>query len=299
MENNTFPKVAVGVCTYNRSNDLKRLLNSLKKLNYPNFEIIVVDNNSNDDTEQVAKSFSNVKYVREERQGLAYARNKLLDTCDESIEFLGILDDDETVNPDWIEKMLECFNLDQRVIAVGGPYLPVFPKVPPDWMPVDFHSHNVDVKGCNFYDNIGIAGGNGMVKMKNIRMRNVRFNTNLGYNGGVLLSGEDNEFYDKLVQDGELRGFTEFAPVMHHIPANKMTFKWFFKRYFFEGITQYYRFGSKVYLKNLLQLPVRIIRFLITLLTFNKKKIVKRFFKVVSNLGVVLAPGIVVLKIKS
>ena len=54
MENNTFPKVAVGVCTYNRSNDLKRLLNSLKKLNYPNFEIIVVDNNSNDDTEKVA-----------------------------------------------------------------------------------------------------------------------------------------------------------------------------------------------------------------------------------------------------
>lgn len=50
MENNTFPKVAVGVCTYNRSNDLKRLLDSLKKLNYPNFEIIVVDNNSNDDT---------------------------------------------------------------------------------------------------------------------------------------------------------------------------------------------------------------------------------------------------------
>ena len=44
----------------------------------------------------------------------------------------------------------------------------------------------------------------------------------------LLLSGEDNEFYDKLVQDGELRGFTEFAPVMHHIPANKMTFKWFF-----------------------------------------------------------------------
>lgn len=48
-----------------------------------------------------------------------------------------------------------------------------------------------------------------MVKMKNIRMRNVRFNTNLGYNRGVLLSGEDNEFYDKLVQDGELRGFIQ------------------------------------------------------------------------------------------
>ena len=78
-----------------------------------------------------------------------------------------------------------------------------------------------------------------------------------------------------------------------------MMFSWFIKRHFFEGVTQYYRFGYKVYLKNFLKLPVRIIRFLITLLTFNKKKIVKRFFKVVSNLGVVLAPGIVVLKIKS
>lgn len=54
-------------------------------------------------------------------------------------------------------------------------------------MPEDFHSYNVDIKGCNFYENIGIAGENGMVKMKNVRMRNVRFNTSLGYNGGVII----------------------------------------------------------------------------------------------------------------
>ena len=290
MENNTFPKVAVGVCTYNRSNDLKRLLNSLKKLNYPNFEIIVVDNNSNDDTEQVAKSFSNVKYVREERQGLAYARNKLLDTCDESIEFLGILDDDETVNPDWIEKMLECFNLDQRVIAVGGPYLPVFEIKPQWWMPMDFHAYNVDIKGCNVYNNIGIPGGNAMIKIKEAKKRNVKFNTSLGYNGTLLLSGEDNEFFDNLVRKEDLRGFTEFAPIIHYIPKNKMLFSWFLKRFFYEGVTQYYRFGKKIYYKSIFQLPLRFLRLFITLFTFKREKIVERFFKLVMNIGTVIAP---------
>lgn len=299
MENTNYPRVAVGVCTYNRSHDLKRLLDSLQKLDYPDYEIIVVDNNSTDDTKKVIKSFSKVKYVFEKYQGIAYARNKLIDSCENNVEFLGMIDDDETVNRDWIKKMLECFALSDKVVAVGGPYIPVFPKVPPEWMPLDFHAYNMDFKGCNISKNIGIAGGNTMFKLSVVREKKIRFNTSLGFKGGILLSGEDNDFFNKLDGTNYLRGFTEFAPAKHYISENKMMFSWFIKRHFFEGVTQYYRFGYKVYLKNFLKLPVRIIRFLITLLTFNKKKIVKRFFKVVSNLGVVLAPGIVVLKIKS
>ena len=69
-----------------------------------------------------------------------------------------------------------------------------------------------------------------------------------------------------------------------------MTFKWFLKRYFFEGVTQYYRFGKKVYLKNLLQFPLRTVNLLISLCSFNKKRIALRFFKVVMNIGVIAAP---------
>ena len=200
-----YPKVAVGVCTYNRSKDLKRLLESLQKLDYPNYEIIVVDNNSKDDTKKVAESFDNVKYVIEKTQGLAYARNRLIDSCEDDIEYLGILDDDETVNPDWIDKMLECFALDERIVAVGGPYFPKFSKIPPKWMPWDFHAYNLDIKGCKAYKNIGIPGGNGMIDLQILKKRNVRFNTELGYKGGLLLSGEDNEFYDKLIRNNDLR----------------------------------------------------------------------------------------------
>ena len=63
MKKTDCPKVVIGVCTYNRCKDLRRLLQSLIKLDYPNFEIIVVDNNSTDQTAQIVSGFEKVKYV--------------------------------------------------------------------------------------------------------------------------------------------------------------------------------------------------------------------------------------------
>ena len=73
MNKDKFPKVVIGVCTYNRCLGLKRLLQSLIKLDYPNFEIIVVDNNSTDQTAKIISEFEKVKYIFEARQGLAYS----------------------------------------------------------------------------------------------------------------------------------------------------------------------------------------------------------------------------------
>ena len=115
MKKTDCPKVVIGVCTYNRCKDLRRLLQSLIKLDYPNFEIIVVDNNSTDQTAQIVSGFEKVKYVFEEKQGLAYARNCLLNKCGKDTEYLGMLDDDETVKEDWILRMLDCFQLDERI----------------------------------------------------------------------------------------------------------------------------------------------------------------------------------------
>lgn len=58
MKKTDCPKVVIGVCTYNRCKDLRRLLQSLIKLDYPNFEIIVVDNNSTDQTAQIVSGLT-------------------------------------------------------------------------------------------------------------------------------------------------------------------------------------------------------------------------------------------------
>lgn len=294
MNKDKFPKVVIGVCTYNRCLGLKRLLQSLIKLDYPNFEIIVIDNNSTDQTAKIISEFEKVKYIFEARQGLAYARNCLLNKCGKDTEYLGMLDDDETVNEDWILRMLDCFQLDERIAVVGGPYIPCFEITPPAWMPYDFHAFNSEVRGIGAYSVRMAAGGNVMLRMDIVRSKKILFDYTLGYSGKVLLSGEDNDFFCKAMGTDNLCGFTEFAPVKHYIAKERTTFQWFTKRYFYEGITQYHRFGITEYLKNFAQLPLRIMRLCLEIFTFDKKKITVRFFKVVMNIGLVLAPLILV-----
>ena len=296
MNKDKFPKVVIGVCTYNRCLGLKRLLQSLIKLDYPNFEIIVVDNNSTDQTAKIISEFEKVKYIFEARQGLAYARNCLLNKCGKDTEYLGMLDDDETVNEDWILRMLDCFQLDERIAVVGGPYIPCFEITPPAWMPYDFHAFNSEVRGIGAYSVRMAAGGNVMLRMDIVRSKKILFDYTLGYSGKVLLSGEDNDFFCKAMGTDNLCGFTEFAPVKHYIAKERTTFQWFTKRYFYEGITQYHRFGISEYLKNFLQLPLRIVRLCLVIFTFDKEKIAARFFKVVMNIGTVLAPLILTVR---
>jgi glycosyltransferase involved in cell wall biosynthesis len=290
-----FPKVVIGVCTHNRCNDLKRLLQSLMQLEYQNFKIIVVDNNSIDKTAEIVAGFEQVKYIFEGKQGLANARNCLLENCDDDAEYLGMLDDDETVDKDWILRMLECFQLDERIAVVGGPYIPYFEVAPPAWMPYDFHAFNVNKSGIGVFNVRMAAGGNAMLRMDIVRKKKLFFDLSLGYNGKVLLSGEDNEFFVNIMGGQYLCGFTEYASVKHYITKERMTFKWFVKRYFYEGVTQYHRFGTLEYLRNFLQLPLRIVRLLLALFAFNKKKIIMRFFKVVMTFGTVLGPLILAL----
>ena len=186
MNKDKFPKVVIGVCTYNRCLGLKRLLQSLIKLDYPNFEIIVVDNNSTDQTAKIISEFEKVKYIFEARQGLAYARNCLLNKCGKDTEYLGMLDDDETVNEDWILRMLDCFQLDERIAVVGGPYIPCFEITPPAWMPYDFHAFNSEVRGIGAYSVRMAAGGNVMLRMDIVRSKKILFDYTLGYSGKVL-----------------------------------------------------------------------------------------------------------------
>lgn len=214
MKKTDCPKVVIGVCTYNRCKDLRRLLQSLIKLDYPNFEIIVVDNNSTDQTAQIVSGFEKVKYVFEEKQGLAYARNCLLNKCGKDTEYLGMLDDDETVKEDWILRMLDCFQLDERIAVVGGPYIPCFEITPPAWMPYDFHAFNLNVRGIGVYSVRMAAGGNVMLRMDIVKSKKILFDYTLGYNGNVLLSGEDNEFFCKVMGKVHLCGFTDRKSVV-------------------------------------------------------------------------------------
>jgi len=111
-------KVSVVVIAYNEEKYIRDCLESLMNQVEKADEIIVVDNNSTDKTVEIAKEFPGVKIVKEEEQGMIYARNKGFDSA--KYEIIARLDSDTRVPKDWIKKIKWNFE-NKKIDALGGP----------------------------------------------------------------------------------------------------------------------------------------------------------------------------------
>ncbi len=117
--------ISIIVCTVNRSTQLKQCLAHLVNSEYPvgAAEIIVVDNNSSDNTKDVVAGFGNssfceIKYVFEGRQGHSRARNRGL--AEARFPLVAFTDDDCYVARDWMMSILREFSGDPSLHILGG-----------------------------------------------------------------------------------------------------------------------------------------------------------------------------------
>lgn len=112
------PMVSVVVITRNRSASLKRTLQALDCLDYPSYEIIVVDNDSRDDTAQVVKQFP-AKYVfSPAANGMSLSRQLGVDAA--SGEIIAMCDDDCVPISEWLQHLLRRLSIDENLALVGG-----------------------------------------------------------------------------------------------------------------------------------------------------------------------------------
>ena len=116
--------VSVVVTTHNRCNLLKKAVKSIQNQSYDNLEIIIVDDNSSDNTEacvaELIKFDERIRYIRiqqNESKGGNYARNKGIDNA--RGEYVAFLDDDDVWLPNKIEKQLECLKKHSELGAVS------------------------------------------------------------------------------------------------------------------------------------------------------------------------------------
>jgi GT2 family glycosyltransferase len=114
------PRITVVVCTYNGCATIRECLEGLSRLEYPNTEMIVIDDGSTDGTAQIAREFD-VRLVSTENRGLSAARNLGLELA--SGEIIAYLDDDAYPDPHWLDYLAEAFRTTEFT-AVGGPNLP-------------------------------------------------------------------------------------------------------------------------------------------------------------------------------
>ena len=133
-------EVSVVVCTYNRSALVTRALESLlaQEADASTYEVIVVDNNSTDDTRAVVKSMMarsrcELRYIFEGKQGLSYARNAGIAQARAPI--ITFTDDDVNATPFWVSQIKRAFDQHPEVDYIGGKVLPLWNKVkPPAWL---------------------------------------------------------------------------------------------------------------------------------------------------------------------
>jgi GT2 family glycosyltransferase len=121
----TPPRFSVVVCTRNGAATLRACLESLVALNYPDFEILVIDDGSKDVTAEIAKSFERVLYHFQEHAGLSVARNLGARLATGSI--IAYTDDDCIAHADWLLHLSHAF-VEENIVAAGGPNIPPPPR---------------------------------------------------------------------------------------------------------------------------------------------------------------------------
>jgi len=112
------PKVSVVVCVYNGERTIDSCLASLEKLNYPNYEVVVVNDGSTDSTRQIAESYNYIRLINQENKGLSEARNVGIRAS--TGEIIAFTDADCMADADWLAYLVARFQ-SSEFGAVGGP----------------------------------------------------------------------------------------------------------------------------------------------------------------------------------
>jgi len=247
-------EISIIVCTYNRASLLADCLQSLARqtLARSRCEILVVDNNSSDETREVVKKFcreySNFKVFLETEQGHSQARNR--GWKEAHGRYVAYIDDDCLAESDWAEKILSSFEeVRPAPSAVGGRILPRYTATPPAWFADSLETRSWG-KRASFLtppaDRFGFAGAN-MAFPRDLLEELGGFSCNFGLVGGKLCMGEDTEFFMRLAATGH--GHFWYDPeimVKHWTPVELFSLKNRFLRSYLCGCSHYYLETGKV-----------------------------------------------------
>ena len=225
------PMVSVVICTVDRADALRRALASLRQQTAPPgmFEVIVVDNNATDDTTAIvaeAAALAPVRYVREPRQGLSFARNCGVHAS--RGDLIAFTDDDVCVAPDWIETIRRTAAEQRDASWFGGRVLPVWPSDAPDWLDascwaplalLDFGPSRIPLGGG---EPRSVIGANLIVRRAAFAAAGL-FSPHVQRVGDGIGSTEDHELQTRLARHG-LHGLYEPALVVHSpVERERMT----------------------------------------------------------------------------
>jgi glucosyl-dolichyl phosphate glucuronosyltransferase len=225
-------KVAVILCTYNRCQSLLQTLESVAASRMPDsfeWQVLIIDNNSKDQTREVAEAFcrrdpAHFRYLFEPQQGKSHALNRGIREAEADI--LAFMDDDVTVEPNWLYELTKPLSDPGWAGAGGRVYLPK-DFSPPPWMATEGNHSLLGILAL--FDLGPEAGpmskppiGNNMAFRKEMFAKHGGFRTDLGPSPGSEIRYEDTEFGSRVMKGGGKILYVPSAMVRHAVAERRL-----------------------------------------------------------------------------
>jgi glycosyltransferase involved in cell wall biosynthesis len=230
--------LSVILCTYNRCALLRKALDSVATSTLPQtveWEVLVVDNNSHDQTREVAQYFctrypGRFRYLLEPRPGKSQALNSGIQQA--KGEILAFMDDDVSVEPTWLHNLTAALHSGEWAGA-GGRIVLQWPASIPPWLsiegPLARHGFPGFDQGNEAKELFGPPFGTNMAFRKTMFEKYGGFRTDLGPSPYNEIRNEDTEYGRRLISAGERIRYEPLAVVHHPVPQEKLNKEHFLK----------------------------------------------------------------------
>ncbi len=241
-------KLSLIIATFNRSEWVIETLQSVieQSAETATWECVVVNNNSSDDTVQRVEEFIcihkpfDIRIVTETKQGLSHARNRGIE--ESKGEYIAIIDDDEIINPEFIESYINFFDTHPSVASAGGKIIARYRSERPKWMskyterPI---ANPIDLGDAErIFPRYMIPGGGNMAIQRWALNKYGAFDPSLGRCGEKLIGGEESDLFERLRIGGEECWFVPGAVMYHLIPNEKLNHQYLDRLSYNIGVSQ-------------------------------------------------------------
>jgi glycosyltransferase involved in cell wall biosynthesis len=227
------PFVTVVICTRNRAAQLVTGLTSMSRLRVPadlQWELLVVDNGSSDNTGEVARSFASklpLRVTREETPGLANARNRGL--AEARGRYICWTDDDVMVDEGWLEGYVAAFRAYPDGVVFGGPINTILEGPTPRWFarlatvpPLsDMMAHDFGDKPIPLDFDTGVIPWGSSYAVRTAEQRQALYDPELGHSPLHKRISEETDAMHRMLQGGAQGWWAPDAKVQHIFPPRR------------------------------------------------------------------------------
>jgi glycosyltransferase involved in cell wall biosynthesis len=225
------PGISVVVCTRDRARSLQNTLQSLAALDYPTYEVVVIDNCSRDDSTARAVAESGFRYVREDHPGLDWARNR--GVLEARYDIIAFIDDDALATRGWLRGIAHGFR-DPAITMVTGAVIAAelettaqldferYGGMSKGFVPYAIRHHELRASDVFWASNWGVGA--------NMAVRRAVFNAINGFDialdvGTATCGGGDIEFFYRVVASGYALQYEPMAVVRHTHRRDQASFR--------------------------------------------------------------------------